>query len=327
MSKALATKNVAAVLLAVSMVFGVMFTFATPARAQTLESLQAQIQALLAQISALQGGTPTTSGACITFTRNHSMGNTGGEVMDIQKFLNSASDTMVATTGAGSPGNETSYFGGLTKAAVVKFQNKYASSILTPVGLSAGTGYWGPSSRAKANALFTVPAGGVVNISVRSNIATGTSGEQVGVQLNSVAASGALDTSVVLPIAGGIQTISSATIGTVAVTYTGPDGATDNPATEVRVFEGSTVVSTHAANLQAVTFENRGTSKDGDLRNFKLYVDGVQVGSTMAQTANDRVTFDLSAAPKRLETGTRIIKVLADIVGGSSYTYDIQIRV
>ncbi|KKW05104.1 MAG: Serine-rich adhesin, platelet-type, partial [Candidatus Kaiserbacteria bacterium GW2011_GWC2_49_12] len=35
---------------------------------------------------------------------------------------------------------------------------------------------------------------------------------------------------------------------------------------------------------------------------------------------------DLSASPTRLETGTRIIKVLADIVGGSSYTYDIQIR-
>ena len=144
--------------------------------------------------------------------------------------------------------------------------------------------------------------------------------------MNSVAASGALDTSVVLPINSGIQTISSATIGTVAITYTGPSNATENPANEVRVFEGSTVVSTHAANLQTVTFENRGSSSDGDLRNFKLFVDGVQVGATMPQTVNDRVTFDLSATPKRLETGTRIIKVLADIVGGSSYTYDIQIR-
>src|SRR3990167_8435310 len=171
MSKILATKNVAAVLVGLGLVLAMTFAFATPVKAQTLADLQAQINALLAQISALQGGTQTTSGACITFTRNHSMGNTGGEVMDIQKFLNSSSDTMIATTGAGSPGNETSYFGGLTKAAVVKFQNKYASSILTPVGLSAGTGYWGPSSRAKANSLCASAPGipGVTGVPITGN--------------------------------------------------------------------------------------------------------------------------------------------------------------
>ena len=434
MSKSLTTNNIAAVLVGIGLVFATVFAFATPAKAQTIADLQAQIQALLAQLTALQGGSTAPSASCTTFTRNHSQGDSGGEVMAIQKFLNSMADTQLATSGAGSPGNETSYFGSITKAGVIKFQNMYAADVLAPVGLSAGTGYWGPSSRAKANALcaaapivpgvpgvpgvpitgnglkvmlasdspvnvalvagqaigelakftfsnptgsdinvtnlsfqrigvsndatlsdvylyqgaaritdsggitsgtfsfnnsagvFTVPANGTVTISVRSNIAASTSGEQVGVQLNSVASSGALDTSVVLPITGGIQTISSATIGTVALTYTGPDGATDNPANEVRVFEGSTVVSTHAANLHSITFENRGTSSDGDLRNFKLYVDGVQVGSTMGQTVKDRITFDLSASPTRLETGTRIIKVLADIVGGSSYTYDIQIR-
>ena len=431
MSKSLTTNNIAAVLVGIGLVFATVFAFATPAKAQTIADLQAQIQALLAQLTALQGGSTAPSASCTTFTRNHSQGDSGGEVMAIQKFLNSMADTQLATSGAGSPGNETSYFGSITKAGVVKFQNKYAADVLAPVGLSAGTGYWGPSSRAKANALcaaapidpgvpgvpitgnglkvmlasdspvnvalvagqaigelakftfsnptaspitvtnlsfnrigvssdstlsavylyngaaritdaagittgafsfynsagvFTVPANGTVTISVRSNIAASTSGEQVGVQLNSVAASGALDTSASFPISGGIQTISSATIGTVAITYTGPSNSTDNPADETRVFEGSTVVSTHAANLSSITFENRGTTKDGDLRNFKLYVDGVQVGTTIGQSVNDRVTFDLSASPTRLETGTRIIKVLADIVGGSSYTYDIQIR-
>ena len=155
MSKALATKNVAAVLLSVAMLLGVTFAFATPAQAQTLESLQAQIQLLLAQIAALQGGGSQQAGglACTVFTRNHSQGDTGGEVMALQKFLNSVDGTQIATTGAGSPGNETSYFGGLTKAAVVKFQDKFAADVLTPVGLSKGTGYWGASSRAKANAL------------------------------------------------------------------------------------------------------------------------------------------------------------------------------
>lgn len=154
MSKALATKNVAAVLLAVAMVFGFAFSFATPAKADVISDLQAQIQALLAQIQALQGGN-TSGGACVnfTFTTNFRQGQSGAEVMQIQKFLNQSADTQVAATGAGSAGNETSYFGPATKAAVIKFQNKYAADILTPVGLSTGNGNWYASTRAKANAL------------------------------------------------------------------------------------------------------------------------------------------------------------------------------
>ena len=174
--------------------------------------------------------------------------------------------------------------------------------------------------------LFTVPAGQTITVSVRSNILSTANGQQVGAQLVSVTSTGTLDSSVSFPITGGIQTISAASIGTVAITYTGPTGATENPGTDVRVFEGSAVVSVHAADLQAITFENRGSSSDGDLKNFRLYVDGTQVGSTVTQAVNDRITFDLTASPVRFTTGTRIIKVLADIVGGSSYTYDIQIR-
>ena len=159
MSKALATKNVAAVALALAMIVGFAFAFATPAKADVLSDLQAQVQALLAQISSLQGGSGTTVGAsCTTFTQNLKAGSTGSEVMALQKFLN-GNGVQIAASGAGSPGNETSYFGGLTKAAVVKFQNKYASDILAPVGLTYGTGNWFASTRAKANALCV---GGVV---------------------------------------------------------------------------------------------------------------------------------------------------------------------
>ena len=155
MSKALATKNVAAVLLSLALVVSFAFAFATPAKADTMTDLQAQVQALLAQISTLQGGSSMamSSSACHTFTQNLKKGSKGGEVMWIQQFLNSMPDTMVSVTGAGSKGNETSTFGPATMAAVIKFQNKYAADILTPVGLTKGTGNWFAGSRAKANAL------------------------------------------------------------------------------------------------------------------------------------------------------------------------------
>ena len=154
MSKALATKNVAAVLLAVAMVFGFAFAFATPAKADATSDLQAQVTALLAQIQALQG-TTSSNAACVnfTFTSNLAKGKTSAEVMQIQKFLNQWADTTVSTSGAGSKGNETSYFGAATKSAVIKFQNKYAADILTPNGFSAGNGNWYASTRAKANAI------------------------------------------------------------------------------------------------------------------------------------------------------------------------------
>src|SRR4051812_5878385 len=124
MSKALATKNVAAVVLAFAMVVGFAFAFATPAKADMMSDLQAQVQALLAQISSLQGGSSMgmSSAACHTFTMSAKKGSTGGEVMWIQQFLNSSADTRVSASGAGSPGNETSTFGPATAAAVVKFQ-------------------------------------------------------------------------------------------------------------------------------------------------------------------------------------------------------------
>src|SRR6185436_2399004 len=87
------------------------------------------------------------------FTANLSLGSKGPQVLALQKMLNLDPATRVASVGPGSPGNESDYFGMLTKAAVVRFQEKYAANILTPAGLASGTGYVGVSTRARLNAL------------------------------------------------------------------------------------------------------------------------------------------------------------------------------
>ena len=128
------------------------------ASADAVSDLQAQIAALMAQINSLnaQVAATTGSGSCAyTFATNLKVGSKGTDVMNLQKVLNMSADTQVSASGAGSPGKETSTFGPATKGAVIKFQNKYKSDILTPVGLTSGTGNVGASTRAKLNAMCT----------------------------------------------------------------------------------------------------------------------------------------------------------------------------
>ncbi len=80
--------------------------------------------------------------------RNLSLGSYGEDVRQLQIFLNKDPGTRIQDAGPGSPGQETQYFGLLTRDAVIRFQEKNADKILYLNGLSAGTGVVGPSTRA-----------------------------------------------------------------------------------------------------------------------------------------------------------------------------------
>src|SRR3989344_9559175 len=130
--------------------FGVLMPIA--AHGQTVEDLMAQIQSLQALIASLQaqisgigGGTSSSGGVQCTFGPDLTMGSTGMDVKCLQQYLNSAGH-MVASSGAGSPGNETEYFGSRTQQAVSKWQ--------AANGVSPTAGYFGPISKAKYNQLL-----------------------------------------------------------------------------------------------------------------------------------------------------------------------------
>ena len=124
------------------------------ANALTVAELQAQIDLLLAQITTLQsqlvalGGTTTGTGVAVscTFSRNLYPGMSGADVKCLQQYLNASGNT-VSATGAGSPGNETEYFGSRTQGGVQKWQDAN--------GVVYGNygGYFGPKSITKYNAL------------------------------------------------------------------------------------------------------------------------------------------------------------------------------
>ncbi len=80
------------------------------------------------------------------------LGMFNSEVKNLQIFLNTHG-FLVATTGNGSSGHETDYFGPATSAAVIRFQNAYAAEILAPYGLTKGTGYFGSATMKEMNSL------------------------------------------------------------------------------------------------------------------------------------------------------------------------------
>jgi hypothetical protein len=180
--------------------------------------------------------------------------------------------------------------------------------------------------------VFTVPAGGSRVISVLADV-NGDSGETMGVQV--VAATdvttNASSVKGTFPVTGNLFSLATGTLAGVEFNATTtPSDATIDPQNDYIVWQNSVIVTTRAVDMTRVSFRKTGSVKDADLQNFRLYVDGVQVGSAIPNivlSANNEslVTFDLTASPKRLEAGTRVIKLMADIIGGSSLTFQFHL--
>ncbi len=117
-----------------------------------IEELKARIAELQAQIAALQARIAEIlqkKVSCQGFERNLYYGLTSQEVSCLQEFLASQKDIY-------PEGLITGFFGTLTQKAVIRFQEKYSSEILIPLGLTSGTGFVGPSTRAKINQIISL---------------------------------------------------------------------------------------------------------------------------------------------------------------------------
>jgi hypothetical protein len=82
------------------------------------------------------------------FENNLYFGMRGNEVKKLQQFLSEQGEEIYPEKLV------TGNFLSLTRQAVIRFQEKYADEILTPLGLTEGTGYFGPSTRKKINELL-----------------------------------------------------------------------------------------------------------------------------------------------------------------------------
>ena len=152
--------------------------------------------------------------ASYNFSKNLTVGSKGDDVMNLQKVLNMSADTQVAATGAGSKGSETSSFGQLTKAAVVKFQKKN--------GISPSVGYVGALTRAKLNGTAPVVVVPPVSTSTPSTLPQGgavavAAGTQPGNSLAPQGASRVPFTTVVLTAGSADVTVNSITVERVGL--------------------------------------------------------------------------------------------------------------
>lgn len=129
--------KVAAVIAGLGLVAMSFASFAPAAKAATTADLNAQLQALLAQVASLQAQLGSSQGASVTFSRDLTVGATGADVTALQTWL--------IGKGFSIPAGATGYFGAQTKAAVAAFQ---AANGITPAA-----GYFGPITRAKVNAM------------------------------------------------------------------------------------------------------------------------------------------------------------------------------
>ena len=260
------------------------------AQGTTTEELQAQINALLAQITALQaqlaaaGGTTggTVPAACvgITLTRNLSKGSTGSDVKCVQALLNTDASTQVAVSGAGSLGNETTYYGSLTVAAVKKFQAKYGTGSL---------GTCGVNTRAKMNEILAAGTG-----------TGGTTPPPSGAGQDIVSL--ASDTPAAKSIARGAQDVIFAkinfcaasaanTVSKIVISRTGV--AQDSDISNVKLYDGATQVgSTQAINttLHQASFASLSVAIPANSCKTLAVKASIAAGATAGDTPKMEIT-------------------------------------
>jgi hypothetical protein len=100
-------------------------------------------------------------------------------VTELQRLLNKDPETRITKTGVGSPGNESDFFGILTKAAVSRFQYKYKTKILEPLGLTSSTGIAGNKTILQLISLYYSDSINISDNSGTNNLFLSLSGSPV----------------------------------------------------------------------------------------------------------------------------------------------------
>jgi hypothetical protein len=163
-----------------------------------------------------------------------------------------------------------------------------------------------------ADVYASAPSGQTIAVALNT-FTSGTTVSSVNVQGNtmSVAAGGTL-ASVTFPSS---QSVTSATVNAGTSSYA--------------IYRQALQVNTRTVWLKAANFRITGSAPANAVANARLFVDGVAVGNVATITmtnGSNYLSFDLSAMPFALTTGSHTAEIRADIVGGSSYNFTVALQ-
>jgi len=236
--------------------------------------------------------------------RDLSKGSTGSDVKLLQKILNTNPSTIVASSGPGSSGNETTYFGSATEAAVVKFQNFYSFS---PTGIVDGV------TRAKVNALLSIVTNADVPEAERPSVDLKVNGQDDNVQIGSGGTATILWTSAnvtscvsgtnVIKPTYGTESIIVTSYTQFEITCVGPKGIVSDSVTVSVTNDSQAVVPQNlvvlgsnsdlgSTTIVIITPPSTSTATTTTVKSLHIYVNGQQNYSTT--TVSTSSTFGLS---------------------------------
>ncbi|HBA46161.1 hypothetical protein A2W67_00335 [Candidatus Nomurabacteria bacterium RIFCSPLOWO2_02_40_28] len=243
---------------------------------------------------------------------------------------NPASSTIVATQATADLAHFT--FSGVGTVTGVVLQRIGVSADSTPSNVYLFDGATRMTDAASVSnngkVTFSVPSGiftvnGSKTIAIKSDIATGTSGQTLGFTLASFTTAAGTSS---VNLSGNIHTIASATLAAVSAGTVTPSGATITPAANVTVWQSTLNVSQRDVWMKRIALRNVGSAPAASFQNFKLFVNGIQVATALGLDVNGYVTFDLMAAPVLLTSGSRVVRVDTDVISGASRTVQFSLR-
>ena len=167
---------------------------------------------------------------------------------------------------------------------------------------------------------ISVKADAASNASDSSTIAIALTSFSSGTTVNTVNIQGNLMN---LATSGSIAQIGKSGSNTVSA------GSVNAGTSSYTVWRQAFQVNTRAVWLKAANFRISGSAPADALQNVGLYIDGVKAGNnaTMTMTnGSNYLSFDMSAAPTSLTTGSHTVEVRGDVVKGSSFSFTVSLQ-
>ncbi|MCC6520737.1 peptidoglycan-binding protein, partial [Candidatus Nomurabacteria bacterium] len=272
------------------------------------------------------GFSPITGASCATGT----VAPQTGSVIASLATTNPASSTLVGGQATANLAQFTFTGTGTVTNVTLQRIGVSADSTLSNVYLFDGAMRLTDAATVSNNGMVTFSNGaglfmvnGSKTISVKSDIAS-VNGETVGVKLVSFMTAGSSANTV--NISGNLHSVASATLASVTHGTVTPSGATINPGSAVTVWQSTLNISQRDVMMKRLAVRQVGSAPSSAFANFKLFVNGAQVASATGMDSLGYVTFDMTNAPVTLMSGSRVVRIDADVLSGASRTMNFSVR-